>query len=67
MEPRNKYQTMSRSLRAYSERSSAAAGGGVRRKLRETSSMTKAATNGRLECLLSETSRETGAADEFTC
>jgi hypothetical protein len=59
MEPRKRYQTMSRSLRAYSERSRAADGGGVRRKLRDMSSIIKAQTNGRLDFLLSDTNSET--------
>jgi hypothetical protein len=67
MEPRNRYQTISRSLRAYSERSRAADGGGARRRLREMSSRIKAVTNGRLERLLSDANSETVGRYEFTC
>ena len=49
---------MSLSLRAYSERSRAADGRGVRRKFRETISMTSVVINGRFECR-SEVNRET--------
>jgi hypothetical protein len=42
MDPRNRYHSMSLSLRAYSDRSKAARGGGVRRRMREMHSINNA-------------------------
>ena len=42
MDPRNRYHNMSLSLRAYSDRSKAARGGGVRRRTREMHSISNA-------------------------
>ena len=42
MDPRNRYHSMSLSLRAYSDRSKAARGEGVRRRTREMHSISNA-------------------------
>lgn len=57
IDPRRRYQSISRSLRAYSERSRAADDVGVRRRLRDTNSIASAVKRGRFECR-SEASNE---------
>ena len=46
IEPRRRYQKISLSRRAYSERSNVAVGGGTRRRCRCTNSSTRATTSG---------------------
>ena len=49
MDPRNRYHSMSLSLRAYSDRSKAARGGGVRRRKREMHSISNTVGRARFE------------------